>query len=55
MTETTAPKAPTGLKLVRDFFGLKLTDMKGEWTNGGLTEADKEQIVAGLKDGSLAY
>lgn len=55
MTETTAPKAPTGLKLVRDFFGLKLTDMKSEWTNGGLTADDKEQILAGLKDGTETY
>ncbi|WP_158708784.1 hypothetical protein [Streptomyces sp. NRRL S-920] len=55
MTGTTAPKATGGLKAVRDFFGLKLNEMKSGWTNGGLTDAEKEQIVAGLKDGTLTY
>ncbi|MEV8316423.1 hypothetical protein AB0Q95_19855 [Streptomyces sp. NPDC059900] len=55
MTDTTASKAPSGLKLVRDFFGLKLTGMKTEWTNGGLTDADKAQITEGLKNGTLTY
>lgn len=53
MTETSKPAS--GLKAVRDFFGLKLTDMKNEWTNGGLTAEDKEQILAGLKDGTETY
>lgn len=55
MTDTTAPKATGHLKMIRDFFGLKLGEMKGEWTNGGLTDADKEQIVQGLSDGTLTY
>lgn len=51
----TDAKAPSALKLVREYFGLKLAEMKGEWTNGGLTEQDKAQITAGLRDGTLTY
>lgn len=54
MTETTS-KPAGGLKAVRDFFGMKLADMKAEWTNGGLTDQDKAQILAGLADGTLTY
>lgn len=43
------------VKLVKDFFGMNLTEMKAEWTNGGLTPEDKAEIVAGLSDGSLTY
>lgn len=34
------------LKLVRDFFGLKLADMKSEWTT--LPQEDKDDILSGL-------
>lgn len=39
---------PGALKAVRDYFGLKLADMKAEWTNGGLTDADKAELLSGL-------
>lgn len=47
--------AGTPLKLIRDFFGMNMNEMKAEWTQGGLTEKDKEQIIAGLQDGTLNY
>lgn len=53
MTTATETKAPSSLKLVRDFFGLKLADMKTEWTP--MPQADKNQIIAGLTDGTLTY
>lgn len=52
---TTPTKPAGGLKAVRDFFGLKLQEMKAEWTNGNLTDDDKAQILAGLTDGTLTY
>lgn len=52
---TTASKPAGGLKAVRDFFGMNLTTMKAEWTNGGLTDQDKAEILAGLTDGTLTY
>lgn len=55
MIEQTPNKPAGGLKAVRDFFGLKLADMKAEWTNGGLTDQDKAEILAGLTDGTLTY
>jgi hypothetical protein len=55
MIENTPNKPAGGLKAVRDFFGMKLADMKNEWTNGGLTDQDKAEILAGLTDGSLTY
>lgn len=33
------------VKIVKDFFGMSLTEMKKEWTNGGLTPEDKAEIV----------
>jgi hypothetical protein len=44
----TMSSVPGGLKAVRDFFGFKLADMKKEWTNGGLTDKDKEELLSGL-------
>lgn len=46
------------LKMVRDFFNtearpMRLQDMKTEWTP--MPQADKDQIIQGLKDGSLTY
>ncbi|MFF0183470.1 hypothetical protein [Streptomyces sp. NPDC005244] len=55
MTDQTPNKPAGGLKAVRDFFGFKLADMKAEWTNGGLTDQDKAQLLAGLTDGTLTY
>lgn len=43
------------VKLVRDYFGMKLKEMKEEWTSGLLTETDKAQILDGLSSGSLDY
>lgn len=44
--------------IVRDFFNtearpMRLQDMKTEWTP--MPQADKDQIIQGLKDGSLTY
>lgn len=52
MTET---RTGSPLKLIRDFFGLTLQEMKNEWTKGGLTDADKAEIASGLLDGTLTY
>lgn len=41
------------LKLVREFFGMSLQEMKAEWTT--LPAADKAQIEKGLRDGTLSY
>ncbi|MFD4574270.1 hypothetical protein ACFWNK_19910 [Streptomyces sp. NPDC058417] len=46
-------KAPSPLKLVREFFGLNLAEMKKEWTT--LPQADKDSIISGLRDGTLTY
>lgn len=48
------------LKLVKEFFHtearpMTLKEMKDEWTNGGLTPKDKDQITQGLTDGTLTY
>ena len=43
------------LKLVKEFFGMKLADMKAEWANGGLTVQDKADLEKGLRDGSFTY
>lgn len=48
-----ATSAPSPLKLVRDFFGMKLAEMKTEWTP--MPQTDKDQILTGLTDGSLNY
>lgn len=41
------------LKLVREFFGMSLAEMKTEWVP--LPEKDKAEILAGLNDGTLTY
>ncbi|MFI1408766.1 hypothetical protein ACH4Y0_02325 [Streptomyces sp. NPDC020707] len=46
-------KAPSPLKLVREFFGLNLSEVKEEWST--LPQRDKDDIVAGLRDGTLTY
>ena len=51
MSENVVPVKP--LKLVRDFFGFGLSEMKREWVP--MPEADKAQIIKGLSDGSLTY
>ncbi|MGW3973851.1 hypothetical protein ACWEFD_31745 [Streptomyces ardesiacus] len=53
MSETTTAKKPSPLKLVREFFGLKLDEVKTEWQP--MPQADKDQIIAGLSDGTLTY
>lgn len=53
MTQPTVTKTPSPLKMVRDFFGLKLADMKTEWTP--MPQKDKDQIIAGLTNGTLTY
>jgi hypothetical protein len=42
-----------GMKDVREFFGMTLQEMKTEWIP--LPDQDKEEILAGLSDGSLTY
>lgn len=41
------------LKIVRDFFGMTMADMKAEWVP--LPEKDKNEIISGLTDGTLTY
>lgn len=54
MTDTGAPAKPASpLKLVREFFGMNMTEMKAEWTTMG--QADKDQISGGLANGTLTY
>ncbi|MGW6789970.1 hypothetical protein [Streptomyces chartreusis] len=55
MIEQTPNKPAGGLKLVREFFGLNMQQMKAEWMGGGLTDQDKAEILAGLSDGTLTY
>lgn len=43
----------SGLKLVREFFGMTLAQMKAEWTI--LPQKDKDEILSGLRDGTLTY
>jgi hypothetical protein len=50
----------TDLKAVKEYFNtperpMTLTDMKAEWVKGGLTDADREEIAGGIRDGSLTY
>lgn len=43
--------AVSPLKLIREFFGMNLTEMKDEYAKGAkfpLTEKDKTQLIAGL-------
>lgn len=41
------------LKIVREFFGMTLVEMKAEWVP--LSQSDKDDILSGLTDGSLTY
>lgn len=43
------------LKLVREYFGMTLQQMKAEWSNGGLSAEEKAQIVEGIADGTETY
>lgn len=43
------------LKVVREFFGMNVTQFREEWTKQGLTDADKVQIREGLYNGSMSY
>lgn len=45
--------ADSPLKMVREFFGMNLTEMKSEWVP--MPNKDKEEIVKGLQDGTLTY
>lgn len=54
MTDIVAPAKPASpLKLVREFFGMNMAQMKAEWTT--MAQADKDQISGGLADGTLTY
>lgn len=43
------------LKDVREFFGMTVGQFRDEWTKQGLTEEDKEQIKAGIGNGTMTY
>lgn len=45
--------AASPLKMVREFFGMSLAEMKTEWVP--LPEKDKQEIIKGLSDGTLTY
>lgn len=45
--------AVSPLKMVREFFGMTLAEMKSEWVP--LSEKDKEDIFQGINDGTLTY
>jgi hypothetical protein len=47
--------AHSGLKAVKEFFGMDLPEMKAEWAKGGLSARDREEIAGGISDGSLTY
>lgn len=47
------PASP--LKLIREYFGMTLQDMKKEWSNGGLTADDKAQLIEGISNGTETY
>jgi len=40
---------------VRNFFNMTTRQFKAEWTDGGLTDADKAQIRAGIGNGTMTY
>lgn len=44
---------PSVAKLVKEFFGMTLADMKREWIP--MSHEDKAQIEKGLRDGTLTY
>ena len=47
------------VKDVKEFFGMTLAEMKAEWMGKGngavLSDQDKQDILAGLGNGSLTY
>ena len=43
------------LKDVREFFGMDVPTFRKEWTQQGLTDADKNAIRAGIGNGTLNY
>lgn len=45
--------APSILKMVKEYFGMNLAQMKAEWTP--LSPADKADIEKGLRDGTETY
>ena len=54
MSETIEVKKAS-LKEVRDFFGMTVPQMKAEWTQGGLSTTEKEQIQIGIANGTFTY
>lgn len=51
MVDATPKKAT--LKDVREYFGMKLPEMKSEWVP--MSQEDKDQILTGLGDGTETY
>jgi hypothetical protein len=51
MAEVKSAASP--LKMVREFFGLSMAEMKAEWVP--MSEKDKAEIIKGLSDGTLTY
>lgn len=47
--------AKATLMQVRDFFGMKTTEMRDEWTKGNLTQKDKDELMEGIGNGTLTY
>jgi hypothetical protein len=53
----------TPVKLVKEFFGMSLPEMKSEWIQRDLaeidpkklTDKDKEELASGIGNGSLTY
>lgn len=53
----------TPIKVVKEFFGMNLAQMKDEWIQKDLpadspkrlTEMDKAQLIEGIANGSLTY
>lgn len=43
------------LKIVREFFGMDVPTFRKEWTQQGLTDADKRAIRQGIGDGTMTY
>lgn len=50
---TTDSKPATPLKMIRDFFGMNLAQMKVEWSP--MPQEDKDQLLLGLRNGTLTY
>lgn len=45
--------AEATLKAIREFFGMSVKEFRDEWMT--LPKPDKDQIKAGLSDGTLTY